>query len=117
MPFNRDVILSHRPSNVDLHPRRGKCYNKIIFLDFLFFQDATSAQEMKHVVLGPRVDQGHVLAFPVPADRWFTRLVDTPATEEISVDVDFTLFSCSLAPGFHIADFKARKLRNVLNRM
>ena len=89
----------------------------IIFLDFLFFQDATSAKEMKHVVLGPRVDQGHVLAFPVPANRWFTRLVDTPATEETSVDVDFTLFSCSLAPGFHIADFKARKLRNVLNRM
>ena len=88
-----------------------------MFPDFLSFQDATSAKEMKHVVLGPRVDQGHVLAFPVPANRWFTRLVDTPATEETSVDVDFTLFSCSLAPGFHIADFKARKLRNVLNRM
>ena len=115
MPVNRDVILSHRPSNVDLHPRGGKCYNKIIFPDFLSSQDATSAQEMKHVVLGPRVDQGQVLACPVPADRWFTRLVDTPVTEEMSVD--FTLFSCSLAPGFHIADFKARKLRNVLKRM
>ena len=76
-------------------------------------QDATSAQDLKHVILGPQVDQGHVLAFPVPADTWFTRLVDT--TEESSVD--YSLFSCSLAPGFHIADFKAEILRNVLNEI
>ena len=76
-------------------------------------QDATSAQDLKHVILGPQVDQGHVLAFPVPADTWFTRLVDT--TEESSVD--YSLFSCSLAPGFHIADFKAEILRSILNEI
>ena len=76
-------------------------------------QDASSAQDLKRVVLGPRVDKGHVLACPVPADRWFTRLVDTPTSEEMSLD--YTLFSCSLAPGFHIADFQAKILRNVIS--
>ena len=37
--------------------------------------EAGTAQDLRRVVLGPRVDQGHVLAFPVPADTWFTRLV------------------------------------------
>lgn len=82
-----------------------------IFSFYPPIQDATNAQDLKHVILGPRVDQGQVLAFPVPADTWFTRLVDT--TEKASVD--YSLFSCSLAPGFHVADFKAKILKNILN--
>ena len=68
---------------------------------------------MKRVILGPRVDQGQVLAFPVPADTWFTRLVDTPE-DPGNMTVDYSLFSCSLAPGFHINDFQAKILRNIL---
>ena len=114
--LSTEMLFYHTglPMSIYILEKVNVTIKSYIFPDILSSQDATSAQDMKHVILGPRVDQGHVLAFPVPADRWFTRLVDTPATQEMSGD--FTLFSCSLAPGFHIADFKATKLRNVLNR-
>ena len=67
-------------------------------------------QVLHQVVLGPDVDQGHVLAFPVPADTWFTRVV------EAEHESQYTVFSCSLAPGFHTEDFQAAKLRIVFKQ-
>ena len=68
----------------------------------------TNISQLRRVVLGPEVDKGHVLAFPVPADTWFTRVVEADDQD------DYSLFSCSLAPGFHQDDFKARKLEEIL---
>ena len=47
--------------------------------------EAASARDLRRVVIGPRVDQGHVLAFPVPADTWFTRLVKHKTRKNNSV--------------------------------
>ena len=73
-------------------------------------QGIDQIQNLRRVVLGPDVDQGHVLAFPVPADTWFTRVV------EAEHESQYTVFSCSLAPGFHIDDFQAAKLENVFRK-
>ena len=69
---------------------------------------ATSLSELRKVTLGPEVNQGQVLAFPVPADTWFTRVVESDHQD------DYSLFSCSLVPGFHIEDFNATKLKDIL---
>ena len=68
-------------------------------------QDQDSSR-LSRVVLGAGPEQQ--LALPVPARTWFTRLLesDDPA--------DFTLFSCALAPGFHIEDFEAAPLSDLL---
>ena len=58
-------------------------------------------------VLGPDPAQGHLLSFPVPAQTWFTRLVEAATPDQ------FCLFSCCLAPGFHIKDFQAEILENI----
>ena len=62
---------------------------------------------LERVVVGPEVAQGELLSFPVPAHTWFTRLVEAPSQE------DFSVFSCCLAPGFHIKDFQAEILENI----
>ena len=64
--------------------------------------------QLRMVVLGPEVDSGQMLAFPVPANTWFTRVVDAEQQD------GYSLFSCSLAPGFHIDDFMACRLRELL---
>ena len=51
-----------------------------------------------------------MISFPVPKNTWFTRLV------EAENDDEFTLFSCCLAPGFHIDDFSAKSLKNLINK-
>ena len=58
-------------------------------------------------VLGPDLAQGEVLSLPVPAQTWFTRLVEADSQQEFSV------FSCCLAPGFDIRDFQAEVLENI----
>ena len=63
--------------------------------------------ELEKVVLGLDVAHGEVLAYAVPKNRWFTRLVE-------SCDKDaYTLFSCSLAPGFDQKDFEAETLETI----
>ena len=68
----------------------------------------TDISQLRRVVLGPEVDKGHVMTFPVPANTWFTRVVEADNQD------DYSLFSCSLAPGFHIDDFMASKLGEIL---
>ena len=48
---------------------------------------------------------------PVPAQTWFTRLVEVEG--EAASQEEYCLFSCCLAPGFHIQDFQAEILENI----
>ena len=61
---------------------------------------------VKHVV-GLDVAHGQVAAFAVPKDRWCTRLV------ECCNEDAYSLFSCSLAPGFDPKDFEAETLETI----
>ena len=63
--------------------------------------------ELDKVVVGLDVAQGEVVAFAVPKDCWFTRLVESCQEDA------YTLFSCSLAPGFDARDFEAEALETV----
>ena len=64
---------------------------------------------LERTVLGPHIARGQVISFAVPANTWFTRLVEADSQE------DYCLFSCCLAPGFHINDFKAEIFENIKN--
>ena len=64
---------------------------------------------LERTVLGPHIARGQVISFAVPAKTWFTRLVEADSQE------DYCLFSCCLAPGFHINDFKAEIFENIKN--
>ena len=66
--------------------------------------DVTS---LERKVLGPHPHQAHLISISVPANTWFTRLVEAENNQE------FCLFSCCLAPGFHIKDFQAEILENI----
>eukprot|EP00092_Neocalanus_flemingeri_P022310 GFUD01024192.1.p1 GENE.GFUD01024192.1~~GFUD01024192.1.p1 ORF type:complete len:177 (+),score=52.24 GFUD01024192.1:36-533(+) len=63
--------------------------------------------ELEKVVVGLDAAHGEVVSFAVPKDRWFTRLVESCDEEA------YTLFSCSLAPGFDGRDFEAATLETV----
>merc|ERR1719369_2302181 len=60
--------------------------------------------DLEKVVIGMDVAHGEVVAFAIPKDRWFTRLVENCRQDA------YTLFSCSLAPGFDSRDFEAATL-------
>ena len=62
---------------------------------------------LKRTVLGPNLQTGQVISYAVPANTWFTRLVEADQPE------DYCLFSCCLAPGFHVNDFRAEVLENI----
>ena len=62
---------------------------------------------LQRLVLGPDTAGGEVLSLAVPSNTWFTRLVESDQEE------DYCLFSCCLAPGFHINDFQAEILENI----
>ena len=62
---------------------------------------------LQKVVLGPDLASGQVVSYAVPPNTWFTRLVEAQDTE------DYCVFSCCLAPGFHINDFRAEVLENI----
>ena len=83
---------------------------------YLLPQGAAGAvASLERRVLGPDLVQGEVLSFPVPAHTWFTRLVEVEVEVETTGDTQdqFCLFSCCLAPGFHIKDFQAEILENI----
>ena len=79
---------------------------------YLLPQGAPGAlASLERRVLGPDLVQGEVLSFPVPAHTWFTRVVEVEATGD--TQDQFCLFSCCLAPGFHINDVQAEILENI----
>merc|ERR1712106_173375 len=63
--------------------------------------------ELEKAVVGLDAAHGEVVSYAVPKDRWFTRLVESCQEEA------YTLFSCSLAPGFDESDFEAETLEIV----
>ena len=68
----------------------------------------------KEAVLGQRLDLGESLSFAVKKGQWFTRLVegsnDAASGKE---ETSYTVFSCSLVPGFDIRDFRAAKYKDL----
>jgi len=62
------------------------------------------------VILGTQMDKGQVLSCAVPKDTWFTRRVEK---EEGFQGEHFCVYSCSLLPGFELADFQAEKFGNL----
>merc|ERR1719341_1773756 len=68
---------------------------------------AEDGGELEKVVVGLDVAHGEVVAFAVPKDCWFTRLVESCQEDA------YTVFSCSLAPGFDDRDFEAQTLENI----
>ena len=66
----------------------------------------------KVATLGKRIDAGEVLSFVVPKGTWFTRLVEgSTGTVPDRSGASYTVFSCSLVPGFDIRDFRASKYK------
>ena len=76
-------------------------------------EGAVRVEDLRRVVLGPNVDQGHVLALPLPAGTWFTRLVEP--TDSASEE-GFCVFSCVMAPGFHPDDVVTQTLETILSK-
>ena len=70
----------------------------------------------KVAVLGQQIDLGESLTYVVTKGQWFTRLVEAPDSDkEDTDDVGlYTVFSCSLVPGFDIRDFKAAKYKDLI---
>ena len=75
-------------------------------------QDSVGPESLKHIILGPEVDKGHVLSFASPSDTWFTRCVDTEDSGE--GNPDYSVISVVLTPAFHPDDVKTMSLRDVL---
>ena len=72
-------------------------------------KDSVGPESLKHIILGPEVDKGHVLSFASPADTWFTRCVDT-----VEGSLDYSVISVVLTPAFHPDDVQTMSLREVL---
>ena len=67
--------------------------------------------------MGKRVDAGEVLSYVVPKGKWFTRLVEgSTDTVPDRSGASYTVFSCSLVPGFDIRDFRASKYKDIVVR-
>ena len=72
-------------------------------------------QLKKAATLGIRVDQGECLSFVVPKGSWFTRLVEaSDAAEKEEKCPSYTVYSCSLVPGFDIRDFRSMKYKDFM---
>ncbi|XP_023346229.1 uncharacterized protein LOC111715183 [Eurytemora carolleeae] len=65
-------------------------------------------QDPVNFTLGPQIDEGQTLFTAVPKDTWFTRIVESEDEN------NFTVYSCSLIPGFELADFEARKYGDLM---
>lgn len=76
-------------------------------------EGAARVEDLRRVVLGPNVDQGHVLALPLPAGTWFTRLVEPT---DSGSEEGFCVFSCVMAPGFHPDDVVTQTLETILSK-
>lgn len=57
--------------------------------------------EIKSVALGSNILAGEVLSFKVPANTWFA--------SKVKNEKEFSLVSCTVAPGFDFADFELAK--------
>ena len=68
----------------------------------------------KAAVLGQRIDQGELLSYVVPKGQWFTRLVEGSGGDDTD-GKSYTVFSCSLVPGFDIRDFRAAKYKDLVH--
>lgn len=69
----------------------------------------------KAAVLGNRVDIGECLSFVVPKGSWFTRLVEgAGACGNDQKQPSYTVYSCSLVPGFDIRDFRSMKYKDLI---
>lgn len=65
-------------------------------------------KEPLNVKVGAQIEKGEVPFYAIPKNTWFTRLVESENAE------DFCLYSCSLVPGFELADFTAKKFGELL---
>ena len=61
------------------------------------------------------------MSYVVIKGQWFTRLVEGGETEKNDISEDsedresmYTVFSCSLTPGFDIRDFRAAKYSDLV---
>ena len=69
----------------------------------------------KAAALGQQIDLGESLTYVVTKGQWFTRLVEAAETDKEDIDDGlYTVFSCSLIPGFDIRDFKAAKYKDLI---
>lgn len=57
--------------------------------------------EIKTVTLGNNIQSGEVLSFKIPANTWFAC--------KIKHEKEFSLVSCTVAPGFDFKDFELAK--------
>ena len=71
-------------------------------------------QELKKAAtLGNRIHAGECFSYVVPKGCWFTRLVeesDVGRTDDKTPS--YTVYSCSLVPGFDIRDFRSKKYKD-----
>ena len=78
------------------------------------FNNTNCFQELKKAAtLGNRIHAGECLSYVVPKGCWFTRLVeesDVGKTDDKSPS--YTVYSCSLVPGFDIRDFRSKKYKD-----
>jgi uncharacterized protein len=65
----------------------------------LYLLDRTGA--MREVVMGPDVEAGQVLQAIIPSDTWFGAQPVDPQS--------YTLFGCTVSPGFDFQDFELAK--------
>ena len=69
----------------------------------------------KAAVLGNRVHDGECLSYVVPKGCWFTRLVEEANVgERDDKSPSYTVYSCSLVPGFDIRDFRSMKYKDLI---
>ena len=69
----------------------------------------------KAAILGQQVDLGESLTYVVTKGQWFTRLVETDeSSKEDTIEPLYTVFSCSLVPGFDIRDFKSARYKDLV---
>ena len=55
------------------------------------------------------------MSYVVTKGQWFTRLVEGPSGDELDRnEKSYTVFSCSLVPGFDIRDFRAAKYKDLV---
>jgi len=64
-------------------------------------------EDPETIVVGKQVGQGMVPFFAVPKNTWFTRLVESEKPDS------FCVYSCTLVPGFELADFEARRFGEI----
>merc|ERR1711860_415687 len=96
-------FLEKRTKSPSLNTKMFKCQStEMVFYHaglpvsiYIVTKDTVGPRSLKHVILGPEVDKGHVLSFASPAGAWFTRCVDTDSGEG---GLDYSVVSVVLTP-------------------